>query len=490
MSRNAGRSFLIALVLVSAVLAACGRSREVASPTPRPLLTPVPTRTPMRLATATPSATPVPTLSPTAAEPPSPTPEPAPSATPRPANRATASARLNVRTGPGLVYPVITTLLAGEQVTVLAQSADGTWLHVRLADGRTGWVARAFTNFKVEVAVAASVPPTPTPSPSPTPPPGRETSGAPSPSEELTPSPRGKLVFQVAPGGPIYVINADGSGLRRVAEAGLDPTWSPDGSRIAFVDWRTPAGIYVVNADGSGLYRLFDGQLIRHPDWSPDGKRIIFTWQKGGRLQDEEVCFGFFGCFVIPADPFWRLALVSVPDGALRELRSDLRSFSPSWNAGGVEIVYRGDPPFGRGIALRRWRVAYDSDARADARLLLADPRARDPRWCANGQIALTYRQHDHWEIYVVNDDGSGLRRLTFNDPLSFEPPADNVAPAWSPDCRQIAFLSNRDGLWRIYVMNADGSNQRPMFGDRLDFLGLTYTGYDDRVLDWVDDGP
>ncbi|MDQ7030142.1 MAG: hypothetical protein Q9O62_10375 [Ardenticatenia bacterium] len=64
------------------------------------------------------------------------------------------------------------------------------------------------------------------------------------------------------------------------------------------------------------------------------------------------------------------------------------------------------------------------------------------------------------------------------------------MAPAWSPDCRQIAFLSNRDGPWRIYVMDADGSNQRPMFGDQLDFLGLTYTGYDDRVLDWVAEGP
>jgi len=57
--------------------------------------------------------------------------------------------------------------------------------------------------------------------------------------------------------------------------------------------------------------------------------------------------------------------------------------------------------------------------------------------------------------------------------------------PLWSPDCRHIAFLSDRDGLWRIYVMDADGRNQRPMFGDALDGLGLTYTGYDDRVLSW-----
>ncbi len=57
-------------------------------------------------------------------------------------------------------------------------------------------------------------------------------------------------------------------------------------------------------------------------------------------------------------------------------------------------------------------------------------------------------------EIYVMNADGSGQRRLTRNA-------ASDFAPAWSPDGRKIAFVSRRDGNCEIYVMNADGSGQR-----------------------------
>ena len=57
-------------------------------------------------------------------------------------------------------------------------------------------------------------------------------------------------------------------------------------------------------------------------------------------------------------------------------------------------------------------------------------------------------------EIYVMNADGRGLRRLTRN-------PASDGSPAWSPDGRRIAFGSERDGNLEVYVMNTDGSGQR-----------------------------
>jgi len=57
-------------------------------------------------------------------------------------------------------------------------------------------------------------------------------------------------------------------------------------------------------------------------------------------------------------------------------------------------------------------------------------------------------------DIYVVNVDGSGLIQLTRDAGL-------NGSAAWSPDSKQIAFTSNRDGKSKIWVMNPDGSNQR-----------------------------
>ena len=90
--------------------------------------------------------------------------------------------------------------------------------------------------------------------------------------------------------GEIYVMNADGSGLRRLTRNVLHdamPFWAPNGKKIAFLRWRAKAscggtgvdpqaGVYVMNADGSGQRRLADGWPT---GWSPDGKKIVFTGQ-------------------------------------------------------------------------------------------------------------------------------------------------------------------------------------------------------------------
>jgi Tol biopolymer transport system component len=62
----------------------------------------------------------------------------------------------------------------------------------------------------------------------------------------------------------------------------------------------------------------------------------------------------------------------------------------------------------------------------------------------------------------------------------------NNAAPAWSPDGRNIAFLTDRNGQWEIWIMNADGSNQRPMFPNgALDKLTFNYAGVDERMISW-----
>jgi TolB protein len=59
-----------------------------------------------------------------------------------------------------------------------------------------------------------------------------------------------------------------------------------------------------------------------------------------------------------------------------------------------------------------------------------------------------------------MNADGSGQRNLTRSVTYPF---ASDGAPAWSPDGRKILFVSNRGGNAEVYVMNADGSGLRKL---------------------------
>src|SRR5262249_36435192 len=69
-------------------------------------------------------------------------------------------------------------------------------------------------------------------------------------------------------------------------------------------------------------------------------------------------------------------------------------------------------------------------------------------------KIAFGSNRDGDYEIYVMNLNGTSTERLTNSPGMDFR-------PAWSPDGKQLAFTSNRDGNYEIYVMNADGSNVR-----------------------------
>ena len=66
-------------------------------------------------------------------------------------------------------------------------------------------------------------------------------------------------------------------------------------------------------------------------------------------------------------------------------------------------------------------------------------------------------------DVYAANVDGTALQRLTAS-------PGIDTDPAFSPDGTKIVFESDRSGTEQLYVMNADGSDQR-----RLSFGGARY---------------
>jgi TolB protein len=83
----------------------------------------------------------------------------------------------------------------------------------------------------------------------------------------------------------IWVIDEDGTNPTQTIDDGFEPTWSPDGSKIAFsrriIDAEHDVGLWIValvvmNADGSNQVEIARGVYHLGPSWSPDGTRIVY----------------------------------------------------------------------------------------------------------------------------------------------------------------------------------------------------------------------
>jgi Tol biopolymer transport system component len=295
----------------------------------------------------------------------------------------------------------------------------------------------------------------------------------------------------------LYSIRVDGSGLRRLTDDfALDdhPAWSPDGRRLAFVSTRQPAAapgqawnaVYIMNADGSGVKRLSRADTTDYsPAWSPKGDLIALasgSGQAGG------------------TDIF-----VMSPDGSGRRLVVKNGGW-PSFAADGQSLFFHSRRQGRWGI----WRVNLDGSNLkriTPPDLEAFTPRASvDGKWLvlailrgehrqielmdlSTGKLTtLTTEATDHWNPSISPDGRQVVYHKATpglavpNMELWGVPPGSDLKllrvegafPSFSPEGKRLALV---DDLARLDLMNTDGSGRKTLYSGQSGGLFSTSWG-------------
>ena len=202
----------------------------------------------------------------------------------------------------------------------------------------------------------------------------------------------------------IFTANPDGSGMTKITDNpkyDAEPIVSPDGSQIVFGSQRDgDFDIYIMRADGSDLRRLtrkvgYDGG----PWFSPDGKKIV--WRAWYPESEEELalwrdCMENNYIIGVPLD-IW----VMNTDGTnkIRLTNNGATNWSPSWYPDGQRLIFSSN--------MDDWHDDIQKFGH-------------------------------NFELYLINIDGTGLERITFNNVF-------DSFPMFSPDGKKLAFASNRN---------------------------------------------
>ncbi|MBI3168671.1 MAG: PD40 domain-containing protein [Chloroflexi bacterium] len=259
-----------------------------------------------------------------------------------------------------------------------------------------------------------------------------------------TSEPTGKIVyvcqiFKVQASNQICIINADGSGFRRLTtddnRQHYYPSLSPDGNSVVHASFREPNiyEIYEMDIASGNVSQLTDRLgNINGPEISPDGSTIAFKLSTANSNQ------------------IWLMNR----DGTNPHPIPNASGWDPTWSPDGAYILFASDMQGG----VQLYRIKPDGSELLKISDLTAIRGRSD--WSPNGQFIVTY-SGESWkrDVYVMNADGSNARMLT---PTG----GNSQGPSISPDGQWVAFTSYYDNYGddhgcEIYIMRIDGTDVR-----------------------------
>jgi Tol biopolymer transport system component len=271
----------------------------------------------------------------------------------------------------------------------------------------------------------------------------------------------GKILFVSQRDGnlELYSMNADGSQQKRLTNTKQNEQcadWSPDGSQIVYS--RTDDfQIYTMAADGSRQKKISSGNNITsNPSYSPDGKRIAYaSLQRSGNTVKQA-----------------NIRLVNANGSNGKDLipKSDFLFVSdPEWTADGTTILFVAS----KQASGKAFLYTINVDGTGLKQLFSQSVSTKaSPRWSPDGSQILFHVEQDNGNlaVYVVNADGTNSRRVT---PGHY----NNRNTVWAPDGKHLLVMSNRDGFFKLYLIDLDGK-----------FVSqLTHSIYDGCPAWWFD---